>query len=52
MTSLLEMEPAVDSCSILLMQKLAPYAEKGKPVDLGAWLYVLPSINLRMLTWS
>ena len=42
MTSLLDMEPAVNSCSVLLMQKLAPYAATGKPFDLGVWLYVTP----------
>ena len=40
MTSLLEMEPTIDSCFRLFMQKYAPYSKTGKPVDLGAWLYV------------
>jgi hypothetical protein len=49
-TSLLEMEPAVDSCSKLLMEKLAPFAEEGKALDLGAWMcvniLVIPNIQL------
>jgi hypothetical protein len=45
MTSLLDMEPAVNSCSVLLMQKLAPYAATWKPFDLGAWPYVTPWVS-------
>lgn len=39
MSSLLEMEPKVDECSLLFMQQLNDrFAAKGKPVDLGMWL--------------
>lgn len=38
LTSLLECEPAVDSCTRLLMSKLDEWAATGGPVDLGAWL--------------
>jgi cytochrome P450 len=38
LTSLLECEPAVDSCTELLMSRLDRWATAGKPVDLGAWL--------------
>lgn len=38
MTSLLEMESAVDDCSRLFMQKLQGFSNKGETVDLGAWL--------------
>lgn len=40
MTSLLEMEYAVDDCSRLFMQKLGEFADKNKTIDLGAWLCV------------
>ncbi|KAJ9136521.1 Cytochrome P450 oxidoreductase [Coniochaeta hoffmannii] len=38
LTSLLESEPAVDSCTELLMARLDEYATTGRPVDLGMWL--------------
>ncbi|KAF8853739.1 putative cytochrome P450 pisatin demethylase [Acephala macrosclerotiorum] len=38
MTSLLEMEYAVDDCSKIFMQKLRGFSDKGETVDLGAWL--------------
>jgi len=38
MTSLLEMEGAVDSCTTLFMARLAEFASANKPIDLGAWL--------------
>ena len=38
LTSLLESEPAVDSCTELLMARLDEYAMTGRPVDLGMWL--------------
>jgi hypothetical protein len=38
MTTLLDLEPAVDSCSMMFMQKLGGYADSGQPVDLGTWL--------------
>jgi hypothetical protein len=38
LTTLLTNEPAVDSCSMLLFDKLMPYANENKPVDLGEWI--------------
>ncbi|CAI7625537.1 unnamed protein product [Penicillium pancosmium] len=38
MTSLLELEPAVDSCSELFISQLRQFADRKTPVDLGAWL--------------
>ncbi|KAI5803033.1 putative cytochrome P450 oxidoreductase [Geopyxis carbonaria] len=38
MASLLEMEPAVDSCTEIFLSKMSEYAKAGKSVDLGAWL--------------
>ncbi|KAG4429800.1 hypothetical protein IFR05_014722, partial [Cadophora sp. M221] len=38
MTNLLELEPAIDSCSTLFMEKLQEFAKAGKSVDLGSWL--------------
>ncbi|KAB5559620.1 cytochrome P450 oxidoreductase [Coniochaeta sp. 2T2.1] len=38
LTSLLESEPAVDSCTELFISRLDEYATSGKPVDLGMWL--------------
>ncbi|OCL14764.1 putative cytochrome P450 pisatin demethylase [Glonium stellatum] len=38
MTSLLAKEDAVDSCTMLFMEKLAGFATEKTPVDLGAWL--------------
>ncbi|KAL4737147.1 cytochrome P450 [Aspergillus similis] len=38
MTSLLELEPAVDSCTTLFLSRLRDYADKKRPVDLGTWL--------------
>jgi hypothetical protein len=40
MTTLLDLEPAVDSCSMLFIQKLGIYGDNEQPVDLGARLYV------------
>jgi hypothetical protein len=40
MTTLLDLEPAVDSCSMLFMQRLGSYADSGQHVDLGSWLCV------------
>jgi hypothetical protein len=42
MASLLEMESAVDSDAVLFMEKVRAYADRGKSVDLGAWLYASP----------
>ncbi|KAF3387658.1 Cytochrome P450 monooxygenase mpaDE [Penicillium rolfsii] len=39
MTSLLEVEPAVDSCTEVLISRLQDFAAKGQPVDLGTWLH-------------
>lgn len=38
LTNLLESEPAVDSCTELLMSRLDEWATTGNPVDLGMWL--------------
>ncbi|KAL2856972.1 cytochrome P450 [Aspergillus pseudodeflectus] len=38
MTSLLEMEPAVDSCTEIFFSRLRDFADQKKPVDLGTWL--------------
>ncbi|KAK9446517.1 cytochrome P450 [Limtongia smithiae] len=38
LSSLLEMEDAVDSCSMLFMHKMGAYADSGAPVDLGMWM--------------
>ncbi|OIW22882.1 putative cytochrome P450 pisatin demethylase [Coniochaeta ligniaria NRRL 30616] len=38
LTSLLESEAAVDSCTQLLTSRLDEWAATGKPVDLGEWL--------------
>lgn len=38
LTSLLDMEFAVDSCTKLLIQRLDEYATQSKPVDLGEWM--------------
>ncbi|KAH9219511.1 cytochrome P450 [Leptodontidium sp. 2 PMI_412] len=52
MTNLLDLEPAIDSCSILFMKKLHEFAIAGKSVDLGSWLQyyafdvIHPSIGL------
>lgn len=40
MANLLDLEPAIDSCSILFMKKLHEFAIAGKSVDLGSWLWV------------
>ncbi|KAL2000136.1 hypothetical protein VTN02DRAFT_3523 [Thermoascus thermophilus] len=38
MTSLLDLEPAVDSCTDILISQLGRLADSATPVDLGAWL--------------
>jgi cytochrome P450 len=38
MTNLLELEPAVDSCTEIFITQLRKFADKKKTVDLGAWL--------------
>ncbi|RHZ65482.1 cytochrome P450 [Aspergillus thermomutatus] len=38
MTSLLELESAVDSCSEIFINQLGRFANNKKPVDLGIWL--------------
>ncbi|KAK0119669.1 hypothetical protein ONS95_011106 [Cadophora gregata] len=38
MTSLLELESGIDSCSKFFMEKLHQVAGGGEPVDLGVWL--------------
>ena len=38
LSSLLDMEPAVDSCTKLLMEKLDHFAKSSTPVDLGMWM--------------
>lgn len=38
MTSLLELDPGIDSCSKYFMQRLREVAGFGKPGDLGVWL--------------
>ncbi|KAL4746079.1 hypothetical protein BDW72DRAFT_185667 [Aspergillus terricola var. indicus] len=38
MTSLLELETAVDSCTTLFLSRLRDFADKKRPVDLGTWL--------------
>ena len=36
--SLLKMEPAIDSCSKILVDKLSDFSDRNEPVDLGRWL--------------
>lgn len=36
--ALLKMEPAIDDCSKLLMEKMGDYADREEAVDLGSWL--------------
>jgi hypothetical protein len=48
MTSLLEMEPAINSCTTLLVKKLGAYVDSGRSVDLGAWLLVT---SLAAIKW-
>ncbi|KAL4813267.1 cytochrome P450 [Aspergillus spinulosporus] len=38
MTSLLELEPAVDSCTTLFLSRLREFADRKRAVDLGTWL--------------
>ncbi|KAF7167617.1 hypothetical protein CNMCM6106_003096 [Aspergillus hiratsukae] len=38
MTSLLELESAVDSCTEIFINQLGRFAKNGTPVDLGMWL--------------
>ncbi|GIK05161.1 hypothetical protein Aspvir_009263 [Aspergillus viridinutans] len=38
MTSLLELESAVDSCTEIFVNQLARFANSKRPVDLGMWL--------------
>lgn len=38
MTSLLELEPAIDSCTQIFTSKLGNFANQSAPVDLGTWL--------------
>ncbi|OOQ85668.1 cytochrome P450 oxidoreductase [Penicillium brasilianum] len=38
LSSLLEMEPGVDSCTQIFLDKLGSFADRKEPVDLGAWL--------------
>ncbi|KAI1066927.1 hypothetical protein LB507_011384 [Fusarium sp. FIESC RH6] len=38
LTSLLESEAAIDSCTELFMSRLDEWAVGGKPIDLGIWL--------------
>lgn len=38
MTSLLELEPAVDSCTEIFRSRLQEFADKQRPIDLGTWL--------------
>ncbi|KAJ5946669.1 hypothetical protein N7454_003508 [Penicillium verhagenii] len=38
MSSLLEMEPAIDSCTRVFTSQLDKFADRKQPVDLGAWL--------------
>ena len=38
LSSLLEVEPAVDSCTALLTTQLSTLAENKTPIDLGMWL--------------
>ncbi|KAJ6004050.1 hypothetical protein N7522_005695 [Penicillium canescens] len=38
LTSLLEMEPAVDSCTAMFTSQLAKFADSKTPIDLGIWL--------------
>ncbi|KAJ5678478.1 uncharacterized protein N7477_004111 [Penicillium maclennaniae] len=37
-TSLLELEPAVDSCTEIFCSQLQDFADKKRPIDLGTWL--------------
>lgn len=38
MTSLLELEPAIDSCTQIITSQLGNFANQKAPVDLGTWL--------------
>lgn len=38
LTSLLELESAVDSCTEIFQSRLQDFAEKRRPIDLGTWL--------------
>lgn len=38
MTSLLELEPAIDSCTQIFTSQLGKFANQKTPVDLGTWL--------------
>jgi cytochrome P450 len=38
MESLLKMEPAIDDCTKIFLGKMAEYADRDEPVDLGSWL--------------
>jgi cytochrome P450 len=38
LSSLLEMEPGVDSCTQIFLDKLGGYADRKESLDLGAWL--------------
>ncbi|KAE8330563.1 cytochrome P450 [Aspergillus sergii] len=38
MTSILEMEPAVDSCTELFLSQIRKMVEEKAPIDLGMWL--------------
>lgn len=38
LSALLELEPAVDSCSALFLAQLRRFAADNKPIDLGIWL--------------
>lgn len=38
MTSLLELESAVDSCTEIFRSRLQEFADKQRPIDLGTWL--------------
>lgn len=38
LSSLLEMEPGVDSCTQIFLDKLGSFADRKVPVNLGAWL--------------
>lgn len=38
MTSLLELEPGIDSCTKVFTPRLDDFSNQNAPVDLGAWL--------------
>lgn len=38
LSNLLQSEDAIDSCSVLFMDRLGDFVARGEPVDLGAWL--------------